>query len=170
MWTISNKPEEAGPGGGGVPVWWGVGTRLGPVCPVADPGFIQTIITTRKQSLGQGNMFTGVCLSTGGGAAWSRGGVPGPSGGAWSGGGAWSWGGAWSCGVSGPGGSWSGPGGRSPERLLLWAVRILLEYILVWQPFYWKLHENERNWTERGRARPWWPLDPQMMSHPIPNR
>ena len=29
------------------------------------------LVTTCKQSLGQGNMFTGVCLSTGG--AWSRG-------------------------------------------------------------------------------------------------
>ena len=28
---------------------------------------VTTIITARKRSLGQGNMFTGVCLSTGGG-------------------------------------------------------------------------------------------------------
>ena len=34
------------------------------------------IITARKRSLGQGNMFTGVCLDTGG--VWSRGRVPGP--------------------------------------------------------------------------------------------
>ena len=33
-----------------------------------------TIITARKRSLGPGNMFTGVCLSTGGG------GVHGPGG------------------------------------------------------------------------------------------
>ena len=32
-----------------------------------------SIITARKRSLGQGNMFTGVCLSTSG--AWSRGGL-----------------------------------------------------------------------------------------------
>ena len=61
------------------------------------------IITARKRSLGQGNMFTGVCLSTGGG-------VPGPGG----------------CLV--PGGAWW----RSPpEQLLLRAVRNLLECILV---------------------------------------
>ena len=34
------------------------------------------IFIARKRSFGQGNMFTGVCLSTGGGGAWSRG-VPG---------------------------------------------------------------------------------------------
>ena len=49
------------------------------------------IFTTRKRSLGQGNMFTGVCLSTGG-MVWSwggacLGGVPVPEGGACSGGG-----------------------------------------------------------------------------------
>ena len=60
------------------------------------------IFTTRKRSLGQGNMFTGVCLSTGG--------VSGPGGGAWSPG----------CLVETP-----------PQRLLLRAVRILLECILV---------------------------------------
>ena len=84
-------------------------------------GPLKTVITTRKQSLGQGNMFTGVRLSTGGvhgpGGAWSRGCmVPGgawPQGGAWSWGGAWSQGGAWSWGVHGPrgfmvlGGAWS---------------------------------------------------------------
>ena len=64
------------------------------------------LVTARKRILGQGNMFTGVFLSTGavpdpggawfggmpglGGCAWSRG-VPGPGdclvwGGAWSGG------------------------------------------------------------------------------------
>ena len=37
------------------------------------------LITAHKRSLGQGNMFTGVCLSTG---VSSRGGVPGPRGGA----------------------------------------------------------------------------------------
>ena len=65
-------------------------------------------MTARKRSLGQGYMFTGVCLSTGrgclvraeGGAwsrgdAWSRGGAGPREGGAWSwGGGAWS-GGVW---------------------------------------------------------------------------
>ena len=62
-------------------------------------------ITARKQSLGQGDMFTGVCLSTGGclvpwgWGAWSRG-VPAPGGlvprGACSRG-------VWSGGVPGPG-------------------------------------------------------------------
>ena len=63
-----------------------------------------TVITARKRNLGQGNMFTGVCLSTGGCLVW---GVPG-LGDAWSGG----------ClvgGVPGPGGAWlggvPGPGG-----------------------------------------------------------
>ena len=66
-----------------------------------DDDDVDTIFTARKRSLGQG--FTGVCLSTGGGA-WSRG-V-----------------GVWSRGV---------PGGDPPGRLLLRAVRILLECILV---------------------------------------
>ena len=70
------------------------------------------VVTARKRSLGQDNMFTGVCLSTGG-VAWS--GV------AWSGwcllqGGCLLRGYAW----------W-----RTPERPLLRAVRILLECILV---------------------------------------
>ena len=65
------------------------------------------LITTRKRSLGQGNMFTGVFLSTGG--------VPSPRGVAWS------------RGVCSCGGTWW----RPTRRLLLWAVRILLECILV---------------------------------------
>ena len=40
------------------------------------------LVTARKQSLGQGNMFTGVCLSTGG-AVPRPGGGSGPSGGRW---------------------------------------------------------------------------------------
>ena len=84
-----------------------------------------SIFTARKRSLGQGNMFTGMCLSTGGCMVW---------GGAWFGGGE---------GVHGPGGVWSGgvhgagvhgPGGclvETPRRLLLRAARILLECILV---------------------------------------
>ena len=48
---------------------------------------IYSVTTARKRSLGQGNMFTGVCLSTGVGA-WSRG-VPGPGGGVPGPGGAW---------------------------------------------------------------------------------
>ena len=52
--------------------------------------YYEQIFTARKRSLGQGNMFTGVCLSTGGclvwgvsgqGSAWPRG-VPGPGEGA----------------------------------------------------------------------------------------
>ena len=58
-----------------------------------------TIFTARKRSLGQFNMFTGVCLSTGGGClvrggacsgGCSWGGVPGPRWGLLRGGGAWS--------------------------------------------------------------------------------
>ena len=84
--------------------------------------------------LGQGYIFTGVCDSLHGGGAWSRGdllpgSVPGPGGSA-------------SRGVPGPGGllpgylvlgrsALGGPGGDPPGQLLLWAVRILLECILV---------------------------------------
>ena len=61
---------------------------------------IHFIFTARKRSLGQGNMLTGVCLSTGGYLV--------------------------------PGGFGLGvPGGDPPGRLLLRAVRILLECILV---------------------------------------
>ena len=82
----------------------------------------KNVITARKRSLGQGNMFTGVCLSTGGGACSGgflvpggacSGRVPGPGGclvrgvyllrgGLWSGGGVWS-------GGSGLGGAWWRP-------------------------------------------------------------
>ena len=61
---------------------------------------VSGLITAHKRSLGQGNMFTGVCLSTG---------VPAPGGGAWSWGvsapgGCLLLGGAWSQGVPAPGG------------------------------------------------------------------
>ena len=52
-------------------------------CESPNEFFCCLIITARKRSLGQGNMFTGVCLSTGGvpgprgEGAWSRGEVPG---------------------------------------------------------------------------------------------
>ena len=62
------------------------------------------LVTTRKQSLGQGNIFTPVCHSV------HKGVVPGPRGGAWSWGG-----GTWSQGGSGPGGV---PGGDPPGRLI----------------------------------------------------
>ena len=78
-------------------------------CILSLPVQDRFVFTTRKQSLGQGNMFTGVCMA----CAWS-GGVHGP-------GGAWSRGGAWSQGLH----------GGDPRRLLLRAVRILLECILV---------------------------------------
>ena len=68
------------------------------------------VFTARKRSLGQGNMFTGVCLSTGG--------VPGSEG-VWSGGVAWSRGGG------------SGPHGRPPQTATAADGRILLECILV---------------------------------------
>ena len=32
--------------------------------------YVTPIVTTPKRSLGQGNMFTGMCLSTGGGGTW----------------------------------------------------------------------------------------------------
>ena len=50
------------------------------------------VITARKRSLGQGNMFTGMCLSTGEGGCLVRG--------------VWSQGGASSGGVPAPGGAW----------------------------------------------------------------
>ena len=115
-----------------------------------------SLFTTRKRSLGQGNIFTPVCHSV-------HRGVPGPGGylvwGVWSGAGAWSWGhlvpdgslvwgGAWSGGVPGLGGSGPGgyaqgeglvPGGacsqgawwRPPGWLPLRPIRILPECILV---------------------------------------
>ena len=76
------------------------------------------VITARKRSLGHGNMFTGVCLSTG--VPGQVGGVPGP-------GGVWSWEGCLILGGSGLG----VPGGDPPQRLLLRAICILLECILV---------------------------------------
>ena len=87
------------------------------------------LITARKRSLGQGNMLTGVCLSTGGvvagpGECMVRGGVC-CQGGACSRGGMVPGGGAW----------W-----KPSRRLLMRAVRILLECILVMillaQPYY----------------------------------
>ena len=90
------------------------------------PKHCEEIFTARKRSLGQGNIFTSLCQEfcsqVGEEGAWS-GGVPGPRG------------------VPGPGGAWSRevPGPRRvcgeppppPERLLLRAIRILLECILV---------------------------------------
>ena len=81
---------------------------------------IVEFFNARKRSLGQGNMFTVVCLSTGWvpgpGGAWSRG-VPGP------------WGGGPGSGSRGVGGAWWRP--PPVKQLLLWVVRILLECILV---------------------------------------
>ena len=83
------------------------------------------IFTARKRSLGQGNMLTGVCLSTGGclvpRGAWSWGRLV-PGEGCLVPGGACLVGGVWSGGV---------PGGDPLGRLLLRAVGILLECILV---------------------------------------
>ena len=74
------------------------------------------IFTARKRSLGQGNMFTGVCLSTGGGGGLVLG-VPAPGGpgpGGWGYlvqiGGAWS-GGVWLGGACSGGGGWPAPRG-----------------------------------------------------------
>ena len=75
--------------------------------------FICPIFTARKRSFGQGNMFTGVCLSTWGGCLVRR-----------SGPGGWLvWGclvrGAWSQGVPGLGGAWSGGSAWSGGCLVL---------------------------------------------------
>ena len=80
------------------------------------------VITARKRSLGQGNIFNPVCHSV-------HGGVPGPVGVCliWGGG-------ACSRGVCSGGGGGACSGGawwRPPGRLLLRAVRILLVCILV---------------------------------------
>ena len=79
-----------------------------------------SLFTARKRSLGQGNIFKPVCHSVHRGGTWSWG-VPGPGrvsalGDVCSSRGACSQGGAW----------W-----RPPGRLLLRAVRILLECTLV---------------------------------------
>ena len=49
---------------------------------------------------------------------------------------------------------WTPPADTLPpsRRLLQRTVCILLECFLVWQDFWRKLHENERNWTERGAS------------------
>ena len=50
--------------------------RLESVCTPENRFSFDEIFTARKRSLGQGNMFTGVCLSTGGGGLVE--GVPAP--------------------------------------------------------------------------------------------
>ena len=92
---------------------------------------VRPLITARKRSLGQGNIFIGVCREF-----CSQWGVSAPGGSAPGGvrGKVCSWGGV--CSKGGclvPGGAWSQgvPAGDAPGRLLLQAVRILLECILV---------------------------------------
>ena len=89
----------------------------------------------------EGYFFTGACLSTGGGHAW-QGGMCG-GGHAWQGGHVWQ--GAWIAGgVHGRGHAWQGGkhGTHAPPRHILWdtvnewAVRILLECILVINCFW----------------------------------
>ena len=96
-------------------------------------------ITTRKRSLGQGNIFTGVCLSTGGGGACSRGvpapwGVPAPGGclvqeGGCSGGCL-----LWGVPAPGGGGAWSG-------GCLVWGCLVETPpqdgYCCGWYTSYW---------------------------------
>ena len=110
------------------------------------------VITTRKRSLGQGNIFTPVCHSVHGGGGYpsihcrwypsmpcSKGvcypSMPCSRGGAWSGEGLLPGGGLLLGGVYSQGGSAGGGRGclveTSPGLLLLWAVHILLECILV---------------------------------------
>ena len=81
--------------------------------------FLMSLITVRKRNLGQGNIFTGVCLSTEEGCLVQGVGMGGlvPEGGSGPGG------------LPGPG--VGVPGGDPPRRLRLWVVRILLECILV---------------------------------------
>ena len=133
---------------------------------MADPGFPREwrqplsldqkpIITARKQSLGQGNVFTGVCLFT-----W-RGWLPSMHNRSHD------HGEERLCIQRGEGESapqvrgavsrgsasrvdWANP--PPPEIHVIlrdtdnkWVVCILLQCILVWQDFCQKLHENERN-------------------------
>ena len=77
------------------------------------------IFTARKRSCGKVVLLQVSVILFTGGEVWCRGAGPG---GCLVPGGAWSGGGAWSRGV---------PGGDPPGRLLLRAVRILLECILV---------------------------------------
>ena len=81
------------------------------------------IITARKRSLGQGNIFAPVCHSVHGGGVWSRGVCL-----LWGEGGACSQGGHL---VPGGGCLLWGSLVETPRRLLLRAVRILLGCILV---------------------------------------
>ena len=98
-----------------------------------DSFVLHWFITTRKRSLGQGNMFTGVCLSTGGclvpgrGGPWSRG--------------VWSWGGTWSgggCLVWGgliPGGaSWRDPpnGHCCGRYASYWNAFLFFSFFFTW--------------------------------------
>ena len=92
----------------------------------AKPILFQLLIfTARKQSLRQGNMFTGVCLSTGG--------VPVP-GGAWSQGGCLVPGGGPAAGRSDPGGV---PGGDPPDGYC-WG-----RYASYWNTFF--CHHDNNN-------------------------
>ena len=70
----------------------------------------KAIITARKRSLGQGNMFTPVCHSVHRGVCLVEGAVPGPRGVFLVLGGAWSWG-VWS------GGGGTAEGGMHPTGM-----------------------------------------------------
>ena len=94
---------------------------------------MEDIFTARKRSLGQGNIFIGVCqefCSRGGGVSGAGGVSDGPLGGS-SRGGVCSGGCLVPEGICSRGGGGWVPGGDPPGRPLLQAVRILLEYILV---------------------------------------
>ena len=96
------------------------------------------VITARKRSLGQGNMFTGVCLPTGG--------VPGPGVGDWGcSGGCLLPGGTWSRRVHAPrGGAWSGgsaPGGGLLPVGTPWDGYCCVRYASYWNAFL--LHKSQ---------------------------
>ena len=94
--------------------------------------FFTKFITARKRSLGQGNIFIGVCQEFCSQGGYLLRGVPAPGGCSQGGVPAPQMGGACSCpgggGVPAPGGV---AGGDPPKLLLLRAVRILLECILI---------------------------------------
>ena len=127
----------------------------------------QSIITAATK-LGQGNIFTSVCLSTGGRGVclsacwdthppWEQ--TPSPE--------------QTPLGADPPGADTpqeqppppeqAPPGSRLQHMVNERPVRILLECILVWQIVCRKLCGNERNWTKRDWRPTWEILDPPLL-------